>query len=831
MMTPRDARKPAGDPDRWSRLLERPAGEVFGELLASGDARRDGEAPDADSLDGASLVGRQVGPYLVERRLGAGGMGVVFAARQTNPDREVALKIMRAGVLADARELRLFRREVASLARLAHPGIAAIHDAGSTPDGLAYFAMELVQGEPLDTHLAGRPAPDTREEIDARLLLFGELCDAIAHAHQRGVVHLDLKPANILVQAAATSSRSGPASALKVLDFGVARLLAADGSDAHTLSSRGLLGTLAYMSPEQVLDAADAIDVRSDVYALGVLLHEMLTGTLPIDVRGLPLAVAIPAVCQREPARPGARSRLLRGDLETIILKALHKDPAQRYQGVAALADDVRRHREDLPILGRAPSTSYQLRKFARRHRVAIGVAAVVTASLLVAVAGTTAGLVRARRAEQLARAEAGTAEQVAGFLETVFQVADPGESRGNAVTARELLDRAAASIDQELADEPAVQGRLLASMGNAYRNLGLYRDARPLLERAVDLQSRTLADNDPRLGRAHFLLASLLRRLGDYDAAQSHYESALAVRERAFGPDHPDVGVSLSGLANLAVDRGDYQGARGLYARSLAILAANYGQDDPRYAAQLRNVAITELNAGELEQAREQFEQVLAIQRRTLAADAPELAATMGLLAGTCDRLEMTAEARKLAEEALRIQEAVLGPAHPDLTQALTVLANQHTRAGETTAAVATRQRIVDIWQAAGATASPGFGMALGNLAEALKRDGRPGEAVATFERAGAILTAALPPDHTAVIVHRSMLADLYMETGRLDLARPELAQAIAGCERAAEPDTARLAELLKAMAALERAEGHDAAAAALEARVLALDTPSSPH
>lgn len=828
-MTQPDARKPTGDPDRWSRLLERPAGEVFGELLASGDAADDDGRGRDEALPAAALIGRQVGPYLIERRLGAGGMGVVFAARQTNPDREVALKIMRAGVLADAHELRLFRREVASLARLAHPGIAAIHDAGSTPDGLAYFAMELVQGEPLDAHLAGRPAPDTRAEVDARLLLFCELCDAIAHAHQRGVVHLDLKPANILVQPATTSSRGGPASALKVLDFGVARLLAADGGDAHTLSSRGLLGTLAYMSPEQVMDAAEAIDVRSDVYALGVLLHEMLTGTLPIDVRGLPLPVAITAVCQREPARPGTRSRLLRGDLETIVLKALHKDPAQRYQGVAALADDVRRHREDLPILGRAPSTGYQLRKFVRRHRVAIGVAAVVTASLLVAAVGATTGLVRARRAEQVARTEAGTAEKVAGFLETVFQVADPGESRGNAVTARELLDRATATIDDELAAEPAVQGRLLASMGNAYRNLGLYRDARPLLERAVELQARTLPDDDPRLGRAHFLLASLLRRLGDYDAAQAHYEASLAVRERAFGPDHADVGVSVSGLANLAVDRGDYDRARELYARSLAILAANYGQEDPRYAAQLRNVAITSLNAGQLEEARSGFEQTLAIQRRTLAADAPELAATMGLLAGTYDRLEMTAEARALAEEALRIQEAVLGPAHPDLTHALTVLANQHTRGGETAAAVATRRRIADIWQAAGATASPGYGMALGNLAEALKRDGRVAEAVATFERAGAILTAALPPEHTAVIVHRTMLGDLYLETGRPDLARPELAQALAACEQAAEPDTTRLLDLLRAMAALERSDGNETVASALDARIAALDATAS--
>ncbi|MBE0564898.1 MAG: serine/threonine protein kinase, partial [Krumholzibacteria bacterium] len=366
--------------------LDQSAEIAFGGLLV----------PEADDPSPAAtfdaLVGREVGPYRILDRLGEGGMAVVYRARQQNPSRLVALKILRAGVLADAGQRRRFRREAEYLARLSHPGIASVLDAGLTAEGLHYFAMELVDGRSLDTHLAGRPALGTRGELDRRLELFLRICDALTHAHQRGVAHLDLKPANIMVL---PGSAPTTVPGVKVLDFGVARFVG-DEVPAVTLTrdERAILGTLAYMSPEQAAGDRSAVDVRSDIYALGVLLHEILAGAPPLDLRRRSLPEAVRLIREQPAPRPEERERLLRGELATIIRKAAHVDPDQRYQAVADLAEDLRRTRARQPILARPPSTAYQLRMIVRRHRLAIGLVAAFAATLLAASVAVTLGLV-----------------------------------------------------------------------------------------------------------------------------------------------------------------------------------------------------------------------------------------------------------------------------------------------------------------------------------------------------------------------------------------------------------------------------------------------------
>ncbi|HPF35474.1 MAG TPA: serine/threonine-protein kinase [Candidatus Krumholzibacteria bacterium] len=797
------------DPERWRRLLEGSAGEAFGALYASG---RSGDAGPADPV--AAQGGGPIGPYTVLHRLGEGGAGVVFAARQAATERRVALKILRAGVFADERQRGAFQREIRSLARLAHPGIAAIYEAGRTDDGLDYFTMELVDGDPLDVHLAGRPRPDMRAEVDARLALFLELCDAVSHAHQRGVIHLDLKPSNVLVTRAPASVLGGAPVGLKVLDFGVARLSGGDGDGGRTLAGPGLFGTLATMSPEQAAGDASAVDVRSDIYSLGVLLYEMLTGAYPVDVHGLPIHEAVAAIRTREPGRAGDRSRLLRGDLEIILGKALQKDPAQRYQSAAALAEDVQRFRDDLPILGRAPSTAYQLRKIVRRHRLPIVLLGMVGLSLVAAVGGTGFGLVRARKAETAARADAAAAEQTAAFLEKVFRVSEPGEARGNAVTARELLDQAVASIGADLDDQPRLQGRLLAAMGNAYRNLGLYRDARPLLEQAIILQRATLAPDDQLLAANHSMLASLLRRLEDYPAAQEHYEAALAVRERALPPDHPDIGQAVAGLANLAVDRADYDAARILYDRALGILARSVGTDHPRYAAMLANQAVAEWNAGNADAARTTLAQVVAIQRRVLPADDLDLAWSLSTLALFTKGAGRATEALALSEEALAVQEAALGPGHTDVAATLGVIADLRSGAGDHDGAIALHQRAVAIWAEALGTGSAGYAMALDNLAQELGQGGRTAEAIAASERAGAVFAANLAPDHPAIATNATILARLHLDAGKPALARPLLERAYALRADAQGPQGVGLVIVLESLARADVLEGRSDAA-----------------
>ncbi|MFQ5599294.1 MAG: serine/threonine protein kinase [Candidatus Krumholzibacteriia bacterium] len=371
-------------------------------------------APQARPIaDTPALAGSSAGNRIIQK-IGEGGMGVVYEAEQRNTKRPVALKVIRGGSYVAEQHIRLFQHETETLARLRHPAIAVLYEAGRTPAGQHFFVMELVRGEPLKKYVRQRAVedllPHSKDDIEWRLDLFVQICHGISYAHRRGVIHRDLKPSNILVatgvETARGSSSDQSRTAVKILDFGLARMVDADDSITLQMSEAGQIkGTLAYMSPEQARGNSDAIDIRTDIYALGVILYELLTGKLPYQVNRTLLAEAVRIICEQEPRKPGAFHKLLRGDLETMLLKALDKDPDRRYQSVEVFIEDIERYLSNQPILARPPSARYQLKKLIARHKVGF-VFAITVFVLMTGFAATVTWMWQVARHERL-RADA----------------------------------------------------------------------------------------------------------------------------------------------------------------------------------------------------------------------------------------------------------------------------------------------------------------------------------------------------------------------------------------------------------------------------------------
>ncbi|MCA9284476.1 MAG: serine/threonine protein kinase [Phycisphaerales bacterium] len=599
-------------------------------------------------------IPEQIGRYRIESLVGEGGMGRVYKGTQPEPRRTVAVKLLRPGARAPEL-LQRFRFEVHVLGRLQHPGIAQIFEAGTYDAGHGaqpFFAMEFVDGRPLRRY-SDEEALGPRQRVE----LMVRICDAVHHAHQRGIVHRDLKPDNILVDA-----NGQP----KVLDFGVARLVDADAdlTMAHT-SAGQLVGTLAYMSPEQVAGAE--LDSRTDVYALGVIAFELLTGSLPYAVKRTTMHEAARTIIEASPATLGSFNRGLRGDLETVVATALRKEPERRYQSAAALGDDFRRFLNHEPIAARAPTAMYHLSRFARRHRALTASVVVAAIALIGGTAASVYSLQREHRQRLEAESQKAIALGINAFLTDDLLAALQLEHGGftHDVTMREVLDAAAERIGDRFGDQPVVEASIQQTMGSCYLSLGEFAKAQKHLERALTLSREHLGSNDLRTIDCLDLLGSTLKEWGRFDQAIVCQREALERCQDLLDENDERLLEAMNNLASTLAAGGREEEALPVFRAALEKCERLYGPDHVGTLAIKGNLAVICSNRGQLDQAITLNEEVLASRRRLYGDLDPQTLIAMKNLGSCYARVDRDEEARALYDEAIEGYRKVLGPDH----------------------------------------------------------------------------------------------------------------------------------------------------------------------
>ena len=633
-------------------------------------------------------AGRQIGKYRIVRELGRGGMGTVYLATRADDEfrKEVAIKLVKAGA-ATEETLRRFRSERQILANLDHPNIARLLDGGTTDAGVPYVVMEYVEGEPLDAY-ADRHHLNVRE----RLLLFRKVCSAVQSAHQNLVVHRDIKPANILV------TKEGEP---KLLDFGIAKLTDPEDSLPSAMQTRADLRLMTpdYASPEQV--RGEAITTACDIYSLGIVFFELLSGLRPYRFKEYTPQEIISVICEKEPDKPSTAvhrltakteasvspesistnrrttpvrlKRRLHGDLDNIALMALRKEPKHRYASVEQMSEDIRRHLEGLPIMARPATLLYRTRKFVKRHAAAVSAACIVILVIAGLVAFYTWQLANER---DRAQTEAEKAKQISAFLTDLFKVSDPGESRGKTITAQELLERGAARIDKELADQPEVQAEMMAVMGSVYQSLGLYHNAMPLFEKGLEIRKRIHGPSHPDVAASVNSLALVTQDLGDYPKAEKLFRQALAMRRELLGESHADVAESLNELASLDVEVGNYKAAEQLNREAWSIRRKLFGEESLQAAESMTDLGNVLHETGDYKTAIELHRKALEIRRKLLGINHPLVAQSLQSLAVALDTTGDHDTAVGLYRQALDIQKKLYGEEHPEIATTMVDLA-----------------------------------------------------------------------------------------------------------------------------------------------------------
>ncbi len=700
--------------------------------------------------------GDRVGRYKLLQQLGEGGCGVVFMAEQEAPvRRRVALKIIKPGM--DTKNvIARFEAERQALALMDHPNIAKIFDAGATESGRPYFVMELVRGIKI-TEYCDQHALTTEE----RLRLFIQVCQAVQHAHQKGIIHRDIKPSNILV------TQTEQADALPVvIDFGIAKATTNQQLTDKTLFTAFelLIGTPAYMSPEQAAMTSLDVDTRTDIYSLAVLLYELLTGSTPFDTGEL-LKAGLDeirrVIREQEPVTPSARLssltgadlttvaqsrhseppsliRMVHGDLDWIVMKAMEKDRTRRYATANGLAFDIQRFLANEAVLARPPSKFYKFQKLVLRNKLVFTGIGIIALLLIASLIVVSASLAKERRSRRETEAASVKSQQVTKFLEEMLRGVGPSVALGeDTKLLRRILDQTVERVGKELASQPVVEAELRNVIGGLYGELGYPGEGEKMVRQALEIHRREFGSESLEAAASLDLLGGQLMGQSKRPAGAQAYSEALAIRHRLLGAEHPDTAASLSNLGAAYGEEGKVKEAEAMAREALRISRQLGDNSSPQFAAMLRNLCMILGNGGKWAEAEETARELLKVRRKLHGPDHPSVAAALRDLAWAVNASKKFEEAQSLEAEAAMMQEKLLGGLHPEVTLSLNSLGKLLGNRGDKQASEAVLKAVLSVQRKMLGEDHPATLETLGSLARVLREQGKRPEAELTWREA----------------------------------------------------------------------------------------------